>query len=72
MELAKRAADLRRTLTDASHAYYVLDDPVLSDAQYDKLFRELQQLEAEHPELLTVDSPTQKVGAPARDVFKQV
>jgi DNA ligase (NAD+) len=72
MTPAQRAAALRTQLTEASHSYYVLDDPVMSDAEYDRLFRELQDLEAAHPELASPDSPTQKVGAPARDVFKQV
>jgi len=60
---AARAADLRRILTRAIHAYYVLDAPEMSDAEYDLLFRELQALEAEHPELRTADSPTLRVGA---------
>ncbi len=61
---AKRAAELRTILERASYEYYVLDRPKLSDAEYDKLFRELQTLEQEHPELQTPDSPTQRVGAP--------
>lgn len=61
---AKRAAELRTILERASYEYYVLDRPKLSDAEYDKLFRELQGLEQEHPELQTPDSPTQRVGAP--------
>jgi DNA ligase (NAD+) len=59
----RRAAELRRLLNRAIHAYYVLDAPEMSDAEYDRLFRELQSLEAEHPELRTADSPTQRVGA---------
>ncbi|MGZ8414929.1 MAG: NAD-dependent DNA ligase LigA [Gemmatirosa sp.] len=61
--LAARAATLREQLTRASHEYYVLDRPTLSDVDYDRLFRELQALEAEHPTLRTPDSPTQRVGA---------
>jgi DNA ligase (NAD+) len=61
--LAARAAALREQLTRASHEYYVLDRPTLSDVEYDRLFRELQALEAEHPALRTPDSPTQRVGA---------
>lgn len=72
MDAKKRAAELREKLTDASYRYYVLDDPSMSDAQYDRLFRELQELEKEHPELATPDSPTQKVGAPPRDAFRTV
>ncbi len=60
---ADRAAALREQLTRASYEYYVLDRPVLSDASYDALFRELQQLEHAHPELLTPDSPTMRVGS---------
>ncbi|NUN50201.1 MAG: NAD-dependent DNA ligase LigA [Candidatus Brocadiae bacterium] len=72
MEPGRRARELRTLLTEASHAYYVLDDPVLSDAEYDRRFRELQDLEAAHPEVATADSPTRKVGAPPRESFRQV
>ena len=58
-----RAAELRRLLDRANHAYYGLDAPEVSDAEYDRWLRELQALEAEHPELRTPDSPTQRVGA---------
>jgi len=60
---AARAAELRTQLEQAAHEYYVLDRPSLSDAEYDLRFRELQALEAAHPELRTPDSPTQRVGA---------
>jgi len=59
----RRAAELRELLHQASHDYYVLDRPTLPDSEYDRLFRELQALEAEHPELRTPDSPTMRVGA---------
>ena len=59
---AARAAELRRILERANHAYYLLDKPEMSDAEYDRLFRELQSLEAEHPGLRTPDSPTLRVG----------
>lgn len=59
----ERAAWLRAELERHNHAYYVLDAPTIPDAEYDQLFRELQGLEAEYPELLTADSPTQRVGA---------
>ena len=62
--LAARAAELRRALERASYEYYVRDQPELSDLEYDRMFRELQTLEEEHPELRTPDSPTQRVGAP--------
>ena len=60
---AERAASLRQQLERANHAYYVLDAPEITDAEYDTLFRELQALEAEHPDLATPDSPTRRVGA---------
>ncbi len=59
--LAQRAAELRALLNHHAHLYYVLDAPELPDAEYDRLFQELQALEAAHPELLTADSPTQRV-----------
>jgi DNA ligase (NAD+) len=58
-----RAESLREILNRASHEYYVLDKPKLSDAEYDRLFRELQQIETAHPELRSADSPTRRVGA---------
>jgi DNA ligase (NAD+) len=60
---AARAAELREEIERANHAYYVLDAPTLSDAEYDRLFRELREIEAARPELRTPDSPTQRVGA---------
>ena len=68
---AARAAELRRILERANHAYYVLDKPEMSDAEYDRLFRELQHLEAQHPELHTPDSPTLRVGAEPAVGFKK-
>jgi DNA ligase (NAD+) len=68
---AARAAELRRILNRAIHAYYVLDAPEMSDAEYDRLYRELQALEAAHPALRTPDSPTLRVGAePATQLAK--
>jgi DNA ligase (NAD+) len=61
---ARRAAELREMLERASYEYYVLDNPTLSDAEYDKRFAELKAIEQAHPELRTPDSPTQRVGAP--------
>lgn len=60
---AQRASVLRETLNRASHEYYVLDRPALSDAEYDAFFRELQKLETVYPELRTADSPTRRIGA---------
>ncbi len=72
MSPADRAAALRRLLHHHAHLYYVLDAPELPDAEYDLLFKELQALEAEHPELLTPDSPTLRVGGKALDGFEKV
>ncbi len=69
---AARAEELRAQLREASHRYYVLDAPTLSDAEYDRLFRELEQLEAEHPDLITPDSPTRRVGAAPSEKFAKV
>jgi len=69
---AARAEELRARLRDASHRYYVLDAPTLSDAEYDRLFRELEQLEADHPDLITPDSPTRRVGAAPSEKFAKV
>src|SRR6201996_4493634 len=59
---ADRAAELRRVIDYHSHRYHVLDDPEIGDAEYDALYNELKAIEAEHPELVTPDSPTQRVG----------
>lgn len=61
---AKEILELRQQIDQHNYRYYVLDDPWVSDAEYDRLFRRLVELEQEHPELATADSPTQKVGAP--------
>ncbi len=65
-DVRQRARELRAALNEANHRYYVLDQPTLSDAEYDRLMVELQELEAAYPELVTPDSPTQRVGAPVR------
>ncbi|MDQ7969495.1 MAG: NAD-dependent DNA ligase LigA [Oxalicibacterium faecigallinarum] len=67
-----RAAWLRRELNRHNYAYHVLDAPSIPDAEYDKLFRELQEIESAHPALLVHDSPTQRVGALALSAFPQV
>jgi DNA ligase (NAD+) len=69
---AARAAELRALLEDANHRYHVLDAPTMSDREYDLRFRELVDLEAGHPELITPDSPTQRVGAPVEGGFPSV
>jgi DNA ligase (NAD+) len=68
----ERVAELRRVISHHDHRYYVLDDPELSDDQYDELLDELRRLEEENPELRTPDSPTQRVGARPLDKFDQV
>lgn len=69
---ARQAAALRGAIDDANYRYYVLDDPSIPDAEYDRLMRELEALEAEHPELATADSPTRRVGARASGGFAEV
>jgi DNA ligase (NAD+) len=68
----QRSRELRRQLEYHNHRYYVLDDPEISDSDYDVLLNELRDLEAEHPDLLTPDSPTQRVGAEPLDKFPEV
>ncbi|HMN83091.1 MAG TPA: NAD-dependent DNA ligase LigA, partial [Burkholderiaceae bacterium] len=69
---ARRAQDLRERIDRYAHEYYVLDAPTVPDAEYDLLFRELQALEAQHPELVTADSPTQRVGGAPAEGFATV
>ncbi|MBD9437575.1 NAD-dependent DNA ligase LigA [Pseudoxanthomonas sp. PXM03] len=69
---AARIADLRRQLEDANHRYHVLDEPNIPDAEYDRLLRELDELETAHPELVTADSPTQRVGNAPAGKFAEV
>lgn len=69
---AQRAEELRRELNYHNHRYYTLDDPVISDGQYDLLLRELREIEAEHPELLTSDSPTHRIGGEPSSAFAEV
>ncbi len=66
---ADQAASLRQQIERANYAYYVIDASEISDAEYDRLFRELQALEAAHPEVFSPDSPTQRVGAPIASSF---
>ena len=69
---ASRTAELRQQIEDANYRYYVLDDPNIPDIEYDRLLRELEQLESDHPELRTTDSPTQRVGATPSGAFDEV
>ena len=67
-----RIQELREQINYHNHLYYVLDNPEVSDAQYDRLFDELSELEKKHPELITPDSPTQRVGATPLEKFNTV
>jgi len=69
-DIVRRAGWLRREIERHNYLYYVLDQPQISDADYDALFRELQDIETEYPELVTPDSPTQRVGAPPLEEFE--
>ena len=70
--MKQRVEELKKQLNYHNHRYYVLDDPVIADGQYDLLLRELQQLEAAHPDWVTADSPTQRVGASPVSAFSSV
>ena len=69
---ANRILLLRSELREHNHRYYVLDEPSVPDAEYDRLFRQLKALEAKHPHLVTSDSPTQRVGSEVLSTFLQV
>ncbi len=71
-DLRRRAEQLRRQLHDANYRYYVLDDPDIPDTEYDRLLRELREIEQEYPDLATPDSPTLRVGAEPSDQFEKV
>ncbi|MEE9451221.1 MAG: NAD-dependent DNA ligase LigA [Gammaproteobacteria bacterium] len=70
--IPKRVSELRQLICEYDYQYHVLDDPTVPDAEYDRLFRELQTLEAQHPDCVTPDSPTQRVGGEALAAFQQV
>ncbi len=70
--VADKIHALRDEINYHNHRYYVLDDPQIPDKEYDRLFRELQSLEQQHPELITSDSPTQRVGATPLEMFEEV
>jgi len=71
-DLEKKVESLREKIRRYEYLYYVLDQPEISDAEFDKLMRQLKDLEAEHPELITADSPTQRVGGKPREGFVKV
>lgn len=68
----KRTEELRSALDEHNYRYYVLDDPGIPDAEYDRLFRELQKLESDYPELASDDSPTRRVGSRIETSFEEV
>ena len=70
--IEKQLADLRDELNQHNYKYYVLDEPTIPDADYDRLFQQLKQLEIQHPQLITSDSPTQRVGAKPHGGFEEV
>ena len=72
MEAKERIEELTQILNQANYRYYVLDDPEMADYEYDRLLRELEELEAKNPELLRPDSPTQRVGGEALSQFQKV
>ena len=71
-EATRRASELRKTIEHHAYRYHVLDEPEISDSEYDALMRELYQVESEFPDLVSADSPTQRVGAPPSDLFAPV
>ena len=71
-DIEQHINELREQINYHNYRYYVLNAPVVSDAEYDRLFRELQSLEAAHPELITPDSPTQRVGEEPVEKFEKV
>src|SRR5438309_9999308 len=71
-QVQERVEELRRLINYHNYRYYALDDPEVTDAEYDALFRELRALEAEHPELASPDSPTQRVGTTPQESFGEV
>ncbi len=71
-KLQERLADLRSQINTHNYRYHVLDAPSISDADYDRLLNELKQIESDHPEWITPDSPTQKVGGVVSEKFEKV
>lgn len=71
-DIKQQLIELHTTINQNNYRYYVLDEPSIPDIEYDRLMRQLQDLEAAHPELISADSPTQRVGAQALESFKQV
>ena len=72
MDVRAQVEQLRRQLNEHNYNYYVLDAPTIPDYEYDRMLRQLEELEAAHPELITPDSPTQRVGGQALEAFHLV
>ena len=72
IEFTQRASELRKLINQYNYLYYVTDNPEVTDSEYDRLFQDLKKIEVEFPELLTADSPTQRVGGKALDKFDQI
>ena len=70
--ITKKIKSLRQQINDHNYRYYILDDPLISDGEYDQLFRKLEQLEEQHPELIVPVSPTQRIGAEPLEAFGTV
>ena len=70
--LIKKMSLLKKKINEHNYRYHILDDPLISDAAYDKLFRELSDLEKQYPELISQDSPSQRVGSTPLTAFSQV
>ena len=71
-DVVKRVTKLRTEINEHNYRYYILDEPSIPDAEYDRLLRELQAIEAEYPQLITPDSPTQRVGSSPTKHFQEV
>ena len=71
-DILARKDELHNLINKYNYLYYTTDNPEVTDSEYDRLFRELKQIESDYPELLTLDSPTQRVGGMALDKFDQV
>ena len=71
-DIVLKVKSLRDKINDHNYRYYVLNDPFISDSEYDQLFRELESLEQKHPELITNDSPAQRIGATTIESFGSI
>jgi DNA ligase (NAD+) len=72
LSLERRVDTLRKTIEKLNYDYYILDQPTATDAEYDELFRELREIESTHPELISPESPTQRVGIAPQSRFGQI